>query len=111
LEIDRKKLLDEELSRCVKLLIEHEHPEKVLIFGTLATGQVHRWSDIDMVVVTPTQLPFFQRLTQMRRLLRPRVGMDIMVYTPDEFDRLCKERPFFKEEIICKGKVVYERGS
>ncbi len=110
---ERKRLLDQEIDRCVRLLTEHSSPEKVILFGTLAKGLVHEWSDIDLVVVERTQLPFFQRIKKVRKLLQPKVGMDIMVYTPEEFDQLCADRPFFREEIIGKGKIVYEhaRGS
>ncbi len=52
---------------------------------------------------------FFQRLRQMRRLLQPQVGTDILVYTPEEFEQLCGERAFFQEEILDRGVVVYER--
>jgi len=107
---ERKKLLEQELARYVRLLTEHGDPEKVILFGTLAKGRVHEWSDIDIVVVEQTHLPFFQRLRKVRKLLQPKVGTDIMVYTPEEFNRLCAERPFFREEIIEKGKIVYEHG-
>ena len=107
---ERKNLLIQEMDRCVRLLIRHGSPEKVILFGTLAKGSVHEWSDIDLVVVERTDLPFFQRIKKARKLLQPKVGMDIMVYTPEEFERLCAERPFFKEEIIGKGEIVYERG-
>lgn len=106
---ERKRLLDQEMSRCVRLLTEHSSPEKVILFGTLAKGSVHEWSDIDLVIVERTQLPFFQRIKKVRKLLQPKVGMDIMVYTPEEFDQLCADRPFFREEIIGKGEIVYER--
>ena len=107
--IERKKLLDQELTRYVRLLTEHGDPEKVILFGTLVKGRIHKWSDIDLVVVEQTQLPFFQRLRKVRKLLQPKVGMDVMVYTPEEFDQLCLDRPFFKEEIIAKGKILYEQ--
>lgn len=107
--VERKKLLNQEMDRCLSLLREHGSPEKVILFGTLATGSVHEWSDIDLVVVERTPLPFSQRIKKVRKLLQPKVGMDIMVYTPEEFDQLCADRPFFKEEIIGKGEIVYER--
>lgn len=107
---ERKKLLDQELVRYIGLLTEHGAPEKVILFGTLAKGRIHEWSDIDLVVIEQTHLPFFQRLKKVRKLLQPKVGMDIMVYTPEEFDQLCADRPFFKEEIVAKGRIVYERG-
>jgi len=70
--------------------------------------QIHDWSDIDLVIIEKTKLPFFQRLRKVRKLLRPKVGTDILVYTPEEFDLLCQERQFFKEEILAKGRVIYE---
>ena len=106
----RKKMLDGELARYVRLLKEHGPPKKVILFGTLAGGQVHEWSDIDLVVVEKTGLPFFQRLRKVRKLLRPKVGIDVMVYTPEEFDQLCADRSFFREEIVAKGEVIYEHG-
>ena len=41
---------------------------------------------------------------------RPRVGVDVLVYTPREFEQLSQERAFLREEIVAKGKVIYERG-
>jgi hypothetical protein len=42
-------------------------------------------------------------------LLQPHVSMDILVYTPAEFTQLSRERPFFRDEIVAKGRVIYER--
>jgi predicted nucleotidyltransferase len=108
---ERKQLLEQELSRYLSLLTEHGDPEQVIVFGSLATGDVRAWSDIDLVIVERTDLPFLQRLRQVRRLIRPKVGTDILVYTPEEFEQLRRERPFFREEILAKGMVVYERDS
>jgi len=106
---ERKQRLEQEVARYVRLLTEHGDPERVIVFGSLATDQVHAWSDIDLVIVQRTDLAFFQRLRQMRRLLQPQVGTDILVYTPEEFEQLCQERVFFQEEILDRGVVVYER--
>ena len=108
---ERRQLLERELTRYVRLLTEHGDPERVIVFGSLATGQVWAWSDIDLVIVERTDLPFLQRLRQVRKMLRPKVGTDILVYTPEEFEQLRQERPFFREEILAKGRVVYERGN
>ena len=106
---EREQLLNQELDRYLTLLIEHDEPEKIIVFGSLATGHIHEWSDIDLVIIKRTDLPFLQRLHEMRRLLHPRVGIDILVYTPDEFEQMSQERLFFREEILDKGIVVYER--
>lgn len=74
---ERKQLLAQELARDVRLLTAHGAPEKVILFGTLAGGQVHEWSDIELIVVENAVLPFFQRLRKVQRVLQPKVGVDI----------------------------------
>lgn len=104
----RKNLLEQELDRYVRILSQH-NAEKVFVYGSLVSGKIHAWSDIDLVIIKKTKQPFLKRLQKMRQLLQPRVGTDILVYTPEEFDQLKQERPFVREEILAKSKVVYER--
>ena len=73
---EREQLLNQELARYLALLIEHDEPEKIIVFGSLATGDIHSWSDIDLVIIKQTELPFLQRLHRVRRLLHPKVGTD-----------------------------------
>jgi predicted nucleotidyltransferase len=102
--------LQAELDRWLALLLEHASPEKVILFGSLAQDEVEAWSDIDLVVIRPTEDRFLDRTKEMLRLLKPRVGLDVLVYTPKEFDQLCRKRAFFRQEILQKGRVLYERG-
>lgn len=104
------QLLDEELQRFVMLLVDHYTPAKIILFGSLAADQARLWSDIDLVVVTNSHRRFLDRTKEALLLLRPRVGLDVLIYTPEEFETLSRERPFFQEEIL-KGKVLYERRS
>jgi predicted nucleotidyltransferase len=106
----RRAILDSELQRYLLLLQQQYHPEKVILFGSTASGQTGEWPDLDLVIIKQTDRRFLDRTKDVMRLLRPRVGVDILVYTPAEFEQLCQERPFFQREIIEKGKVLYERG-
>ena len=106
----RRALLERELSRWLPLLIAHEQPDKIILFGSYCTGQVSEWSDLDMVIIKSTPAAFLDRTRQVLMLLKPRVGVDVLVYTPQEFEHLSRERAFLREEILTKGKVIYERG-
>ncbi len=44
----RKAALEAELKRILPIIIEKYQPEKIILFGSLATGDVHEWSDIDL---------------------------------------------------------------
>jgi predicted nucleotidyltransferase len=107
--LSRSTLLHNELDRYVKTLISDYTPDKIILFGSIVSGNIREWSDIDMVIIKNTDKPFLERIRDITRLLKPKAGLDVMVYTPDEFDDLSRSRQFFKEEVIAKGKVIYER--
>jgi predicted nucleotidyltransferase len=106
----RRALLERELNRWLPLLIVHEQPDKITLFGSYCAGEIDECSDLDLVIVKETDAPFLDRTRQVLALLRPRVGVDVLVYTPEEFERLSRERAFLREEIVAKGWVIYERG-
>jgi len=106
---ERHAVLKQELERYVASLKEHIDPERIILFGSLADTTLHEWSDIDLVIVQESNQRFLDRVKTILQLLQPRVGVDIFVYTPDEFARLARESAFVRDEIIGKGKVLYER--
>ena len=105
----RRESLERELTRWLPLLIEHERPDKIILFGSYSTGEVQEWSDLDLVIVKETEERFLDRTRRVLLLLKPKVGLDVLVYTPDEFEQLSRERAFVRNEIVHKGKVIYER--
>jgi predicted nucleotidyltransferase len=102
--------LEQELNRMTEILIREYAPEKLILFGSVAQGEIHEWSDLDLVVVKQTEKPLLERIEEVLRLVRPKVGLDVLVYTPEELDSLVDERRVFVlDEIIYKGAVAYER--
>lgn len=45
--------------------------EAVWLFGSAANGAADAGSDLDLLVISLTQEPFFRRMATVRRLLRP----------------------------------------
>lgn len=107
---ERETQLTQALAQILEILTTQYQPEKVILFGSMASGTVHEWSDLDLVIVKDTSKPFLQRLTEVALLCRPRIGVDFLVYTPNELAQMISEQnPFVLEEIVRRGKVVYER--
>ncbi len=104
----RRRLLQAELDRVVAFVTEQLRAERVVLFGSFAKGLVHPWSDLDVVVVAPTYAPFYERLDRVVRAVQPRVGLDLLVYTPEEWAELSASRTFLREEVLEKGHVVFE---
>lgn len=102
--------LEQELNRMTEILIREYAPEKLVLFGSVAQGEIHEWSDLDLVVIKRTEKPLLERIEEVLRLVRPQVGLDVLVYTPEELESLVDERRVFVlDEIIYKGAVAYER--
>lgn len=111
---DRRAVLLEELERIKPLLIEQYHASRIILFGSLATERrgrgnwIHEWSDIDLAVVAPTQAKFSDRIGEVLRLVRPRVGLNVLVYTAEEFERAEREGGFFvRDEVVARGLQLY----
>jgi len=112
----RFDLLKSELERFVEVASTEFGADRVIVFGSLARalggeggGALGDWSDLDLVVVAETDRPFYERVKRLIRRVEPRVGADVLVYTPSEWERMSSERPFVREELLGRGRVVYER--
>ena len=104
----RKEALEKELHRIVATLIEKYQPEKIILFGSLASGGMHEWSDIDLLIIKETGKRLLDRVTDITAMLDyPRIAMDIFVYTPEEVEYLVREGSQFIAEILEQGKILY----
>lgn len=60
-------------------------------------------------ILIPSSLDFVTRNVELARRLRAGVAMDLLVYTPEEMERM-HDRPFLRH-ILKTGKVLYESKS
>jgi len=104
---NRKEELEQALKKIVEKLKKDKSVKLILLFGSLARGEVREWSDIDLIVVKETDKRFLDRLDEIYK--EAEVAMDVLVYTPEEFERM-KNRSFIKKAIE-EGKILYEARS
>lgn len=87
----------------VKVILIYSQPEKIILFGSRATGDYKERSDIDIAVVDPDVTD-----RQMRKI---RDAID-EIRTLHRIDivwlNMVSEE--FRDEIISTGKVIYEGG-
>jgi len=94
----RRRQLESELSRIVSRCRELGY-RKVIVFGSLARGNVGAWSDIDLILVKDTDKRFLDRLDEFYRAVVPRIAVDALVYTPEEFAQLLRCRRFVQQAV------------
>jgi len=85
-------------------------PERIVLFGSYATGEATEDSDLDLLVVARTSLAPGERYAAVRRLLADiPASFDIVVKSPEEFARwrgVVNNIVYFADKY---GKVLYER--
>lgn len=101
----RRRRLEAELERIVRLF-PGLGVRRAILFGSLARGDVGGHSDVDLILIAESNESFVQRGGRFYEALVPTVGMDILVYTPEEFETM-RQRPFFRRALR-DGKVIYE---
>jgi predicted nucleotidyltransferase len=83
-----QRLTDPYLSEIVAVLKPYD-PERIILFGSRARGEADALSDYDLVVIKRTDRSFVDRLQDMvPYLVQLKRPADILVYTPEEFDRM-----------------------
>lgn len=83
-------------------------PVRVILFGSAARGDADAHSDLDFVVIKQTDKRFLERLKEAALLVRAPGAIDLLVYTPEEWQRMKETENPFAERVLAEGRVVYE---
>ncbi len=100
---------EEIINEVINRLARDFQPQRIILFGSQARGTADEKSDMDILVVCPFRGNRRQLMVAMDRALKGLpIARDIMVLTPEEFERDRQipgtvARPAWKE-----GKVLYE---
>lgn len=106
--------LDAVLDAVTSALVQDLAPERIVLFGSFARGDQNRASDLDLVVIAPTTLPFCDRIgraLESAGTASTRLPVEPLVYTPEEWERMVAEGSSFAALVLREGRVLYERGS
>ena len=85
--------------------------QRVILFGSCARSTHTEHSDIDLIVVLETDERFVERPAKILNLLYERIrgwAIDVLVYTPAEYDRMMLEGNLFLLRSVREGRTVYD---
>jgi predicted nucleotidyltransferase len=83
-------------------------PERIILFGSYASGAPSPDSDVDLLVVLPHQGKSWRVAAEIRKRARSPFPMDLIVRTPEQIRaRMALDDPFVRE-IVERGQVLYE---
>jgi uncharacterized protein len=96
------------LAEVVRRIVEVANPDRIVLFGSSARGQMGPDSDLDLLVVK-SGVPHRRRLAQQiyRRLLGLTVPVDVIVVTPEDVERSRDKVGSIIGPALQEGRVVY----
>ncbi len=102
----------DKISEIVNKIAVGYNPDKIILFGSYASGNPNENSDLDLFVIKDTDLPRPQRTVQVRKMLYgSMIPIDLIVYTPQEINESKGNRFSFVYEVLNTGKALYERAT
>jgi uncharacterized protein len=104
-----RREIERDLNDWVPRIVEAMRPEQVILFGSAARGEAGDGSDIDLVVVADSEAGFFDRIGQAMDLYRGEREINVLVYTPHEWQRMLAEGRRFILTIVAEGVVLYDQ--
>lgn len=104
----RSTVPEERLNAVVERVVALAKPEKVILFGSAARGEMGPDSDIDLLVVVP---PGVHRRKLAEELYVGLVGVgvpvDVVVVTSEDVARYAHSSGLVIEGALSEGKVVH----
>ncbi len=102
------KYHQKEIKDITKQIVEKYKPEKIILYGSFASGKPHKDSDVDLFVIKKSKKPRTKRHLELDRMLLDRkMALDILIYTPQEIKKRLSLGDFFIKDIINQGKILY----
>ena len=98
------------LEKAITIIIDVVDPEKIILFGSHATGTYDKNSDYDLLIL--------KQGVQKRRELAMKIykslygcgeAIDIIVDTPERYKNLKNNKFLIYNQIANTGKVIYEK--
>lgn len=104
-------LSESQIQTLVNEIAQGYQPEKIYLFGSYVSNTASMESDVDLFIIKSTKSRKIDRSIEVRRAIKnyPPVGLDIIVYTPEEMEMANKDVVNIGKEAVKNGKLVYER--
>lgn len=100
------------IAEMVRRIVEKFDPEKIILFGSFASGTADADSDVDLLVVMHVTTSKRKQAAQIDMALAD-VGLpkDVIVVTPEEVRKYSDVVGSIIYPALREGKVLYERAA
>lgn len=106
--MNHQSLDDVTLDAIVRRVVDVAQPEKIILFGSAARGDMGPDSDVDLLVIRDTEDTRALAAQIQRRLRGVRVAIDVTVVTPAHVERYRNSRGLVIKPALREGRAVYD---
>ena len=100
----------EDIREVLTPALEESAALRAIVFGSHARGEAKEFSDLDLVIVADTERGFVSRFKDFQTVRDAwNWAMDLIVYTPAEYEKMRARGSYFIELLETEGVVIYER--
>jgi len=106
-------ITEQQIQEVQRIVVTEVNPERVYLFGSLARGQHHKDSDMDLLVVVSEELNDELRIQVMMNLRKstyiPKLMFpkDFLVYSKKEFEELKSDKYSFLFHVLKDARPLY----
>jgi len=98
----------EKINEVINRIVKNVNPEKIILFGSYASGNPSEDSDLDILIVKEMRMPRYKRSREVKKHLRGmKIPIDVIVYTKKEIKKWEGTKTAFINQVIKQGKVLY----
>jgi predicted nucleotidyltransferase len=93
----------------VHRIVEAVHPERIILFGSAARGDMDSSSDVDLLVIRSGDYHHIEMAQRIYAALGKRqFAVDVTVATPEEVEKYRDEYCLVLYPALREGKVIYD---
>ena len=97
-----------DVQEIVRRIVEVAQPERVILFGSAARGEMGPNSDLDFLIIK-SGADRRELTDRIRRALRGvNAAVDLVVATPEDIERYKDSHPLIYKPALREGLVVYD---
>jgi predicted nucleotidyltransferase len=96
------------IEELVRRIVEVAHPQRILLFGSAALGDMRPDSDLDILVVMPEGVHRRRTAQELHeRLFGFPLPVDILVATPGDLEKHQDNLGLIYHKILREGREIY----
>ncbi|HGJ66806.1 TPA: nucleotidyltransferase domain-containing protein [bacterium] len=101
-------MTNEILQQIIRRIVDVAHPERIIMFGSSARGEMRNDSDVDLLVIKDGNFDYYNLLGEIyMNLFGVGIGVDVIIATPEQVEKYKNINYLVIAPAIREGKEVY----